>query len=266
MKFLAIFLAIIFFITSLALLIVPIIFCYKKFNKGGKGSYIRGFRNFIILYLFVCFFNVGAEMIINSYSTLKTILWILYICLGIAIALLNIIVIKKNAKISHDDYSFNNSSGITGCYSFLYFSIYGAIILYAGVNRNFRPIIDNFGSEYVGDYIKNAWIYYCTYLVYFSGFFFCTSTQYFIFKYDLNKIILIFLTIIQIVLLPLNSMIINELNSKHIIIILSFSLFEIVLGCYFWKKYYSDLDLPKPEDQTDKKAELNNISENIEQI
>ena len=63
MKFLAIFLAIIFFITSLALLIVPIIFCYKKFNKGGKGSYIRGFRNFIILYLFVCFFNVGAEMI-----------------------------------------------------------------------------------------------------------------------------------------------------------------------------------------------------------
>ena len=258
--------AIIFYITSLALLIVPIIFCYKKFNKGGKGSYFRGFRNFIIVFLCGCVFTVGAEMIIDSYSTLLNTIWILDICLGIIIVLLNIIVIKKNAKISHDDYSFNNSSGITGCYSFLYFVMYGSIILFVEVHYDYCPIINNFGSIYFGDYIEDAWKYYCTYLVYFTGFFFCSSTQYFIFKYNLNKIILIFLSIIQSVLYVLNSILILELNSLYIIIILSFSLFEIVLGYYFWKKYYSDLDLPKPEDQTDNKTELINSSENIEQV
>ena len=237
--------SVIFFLTSFASLIVPIVLCYKIFKKGPKGSYINGCYIFSMIN-FAPAYGGGVTIMIDSYSTLMIVVWIFACLLGFGIAIANYFFIKKNAKISHDDYAFNHSSGLTGGYALLYFFMYGFLIL---------KIEDDDDFLFVLAYRKHAWIYYFVELIYFSGLFLSTSTEFFILKYDLNKLILIPIVIAQSALYALNIAIIIEFKTIYIIIIVIISLIDIGSGLYIWKKFYSDEDTPI-ENENSKKFQL----------
>ena len=225
--------SIIYYITSLAILIVPIILCYKIFSKGGKGSYCNGSYIFSIINFSPAYAG-GVTIMIDSFSTLMLIVWIIGSVLGLGIALVNYTQLHKNAKTSHDDYAFNHASGLIGCYAFLYFVMYGTLILLIEDDEDF----DFFELAYR----KHAWIYYFVELIYFSGLFLSTCAEYFILKHDLNKIILAFLIIVQSLLYTLNIVIILDFKVIFIVILAIVSLAEISYGLFLFIKYYSDND------------------------
>lgn len=232
--------SVIFFITSLAFFIVPIVLCYKMFSKGPKGSYVNGCYIFTMIN-FSPAYGGSIGPLIDSYSTLMLLIWIIGSIVAIAIILLNYFLMKKKAKISHDDYAFNHSSGLIGCYSMFYFAMYGFLILFIEDDEDF--------SFFELAYRKHAWIYYFIELIYFSGLFLSSCTEFFIIKYDLNKIILIFIIIAQTVAYVMNIAIIIEFKAMYLITILIISLIEIGYGVFIWKNYYSDVDPPLPENE-----------------
>ena len=138
----------------------------------------------------------------------------------------------KKPESCHDDVAFNHSSGITSSYAFLYFAIYGTLILFIKDDEDF----DFFELAYR----KHAWIYYFVELIYFTGFFLSTSSVFFILKHDLNKYILISLIAMQSLLYAINLVIILDFKTSYILILVFVSLIEIGIGFFYWKNYYSD--------------------------
>ena len=247
--------SLIFYITAFASFIIPTIFCYKKFSKAEKGSCINGMSAFITLNFLPSFGGSGGVMI-DSFSTLMIIVWIFAILIGIGVALLNWRIIdKQSPKTKHDDFAFNHSTGVTGSYSFLYFALYGTLILFIEDDEDF--------SFFELAYRKHAWIYYIIELIYFTGFFFSTSSVFFILKYDFNKLILIPIIIVQSFLYVINVVIILDFSTSFIIILVTASLIEIGFGLYIWKNYYSDVEpiIPlKSENENQKTGLINNTS------
>lgn len=237
--------SVIFFITSLASFIVPLVLCYKMFSKGPKGSYSNGAFIFTMIN-FSPAYGGSITVMVDSFLELMILVWIIGSIIAIGIILVNIFYLKKNGKNSHDDYAFNHSSGLIGCYAMFYFAMYGFLILFIEDDEDF--------SFMELAYRKHAWIYYFIELIYFSGLFLSSCTEFFILKYNLNKIILIIIIIAQILLYVLNIVIILDFKVMYIITILIISLIEIGFGVFIWKKYYSDVDPPLPEN--DNKSEL----------
>ena len=227
--------SIIFYITALAICIIPTIFCYKKFSKGGEGSCSNGVSSFILINFAPSFGGSGGVMV-DSFTTLMIIIWMMGIIVGIGVAIMNWITLKKKKepKKCHDDLAFNHSTGITAVYAFLYFVMYGTLILLIEDDNDF--------SFFELAYRKHAYIYFLVELVYFTGFFFSTSSVFFILKYDLEKIFLILIIAVQSLLYCINIVIILDFKIYFILILVIASLIEIGYGFYLWKKYYSDED------------------------
>ena len=224
--------SIIFYITSLASIIIPTIFCYKKFYKAEVGSCSRAASIFFSLNFLPSFGGSGG-VVIDSFNTLLIIIWIVGITIGIGLAILNWGFLKfKKPESCHDDIAFNHSSGITSSYAFLYFAMYGTLILFIKDDEDF----DFFELAYR----KHAWIYYFVELIYFTGFFLSTSSVFFILKHDLNKYILISLIAMQSLLYAINLVIILDFKTSYILILVFVSLIEIGIGFFYWKNYYSD--------------------------
>ena len=177
--------------------------------------------------------------------------WVIGILLGIGMAIINWITLKKRRepKKCHDDFAFNHSTGITAAYAFLYFVLYGTLILLIEDDKHF--------SFFELAYRKHAYIYYLVELVYFTGFFFSASSVFFILKYDLNKCFLILVMAIQSLLYALNIVIIIDLRIANIAILVLGSLIQVSYGFYLWKTYYSDEDPIVP----DENFKLNDVSE-----
>lgn len=248
--------SLIFYITAFASFIIPTIFCYIKFSKGGKGSCIGGTSAFITINFAPSFGSSGGA-VIDSFLTLMIVIWIIGIAIGIAIPIMNWKIIERQEpKTKHDDFAFNHSTGVSGSYAFLYFVLYGTLILFIEDDENF--------SFFELAYRKHAWIYYIIELIYFTGFFFSSSSVFFILKYDLNKFILIIIMIVQGFLYTINIVIIIDFRDLYIIILVTASLIEIGFGLYIWKKYYSNVDDPLISENENKKTELMSNSDNSE--
>ena len=80
--------SIIFYITSLASIIIPTIFCYKKFYKAEVGSCSRAASIFFYINFLPSFGGSGG-VVIDSFNTLLIIIWIVGITIGIGLAILN---------------------------------------------------------------------------------------------------------------------------------------------------------------------------------
>jgi hypothetical protein len=246
--------ALIFYITALAICIIPTIFCYKKFSKGGEGSCSNAFSSFIAIN-FAPSLGGSGGVIVDSFTTLVIVAWIIGIIIGIGVALINWITLKKREpKKCHDDLAFNHSTGITVAYAFLYFVMYGTLILLIEDDEDF--------SFFELAYRKHAYIYYIVELVYFTGFFFSASSVYFVLKYDLKKYILILIMTVQSLLYGINIVIILDFRIAVIAILVIGSLTEIGYGFYLWKTYYSDEE-PIVPDETIK---LNDFSEPTQNV
>ncbi len=241
--------SLIFYITALAICIIPTILCYKKFSKGGEGSCSNAASSFMLINFSASIGGSGG-VIVDSFTTLIIIIWIFAIFIGIGVALINWLTLKKKKpKECHDDLAFNHSTGITAIYAFLYFVMYGTLILLFEDDENF--------TFFEIAYRKHAYIYYIVELLYFAGFFFSTSTVFFILKYDLKKYILILMMIVQSLLYAINIAIILDFRIAFISILVLGSFAEIGYGLYLWKTYYSDEDPTIP----DKTFKLDNSSE-----
>lgn len=253
--------ALIYYITALALIIIPTIFCCTKFSKAKGGTCISGACFFLMMNFLPSPFGIGGAnaKLINSFLEIMILLWILGIGIGIGIAFLNWKILKqKNPKITHNDTAFSHSVGMTSLYSFLYFVMYGTLIYFFEDDEDFR--------YFEIAYRKHAWKYYIIELIYFTGFFFSTSVVFFILKYDLNKVILIFLMIAQSSLYAINNIIIFDFRNLFILILVITSIFEIGYGYYIWKKYYSDENSLLPEIENNMKTELINNAEVNNQV
>lgn len=226
-----------YYTTALTILIIPIILCYNKFDKGEAGSYKNG--AYIFAFTFIPGIGgSGIGPVINSFSTLLIIIYIFAFIIGIGIMIINFIILRKNAKESHDDYAFNHASGLIGVYGLFYFFTYGTLILLFKDDEDF--------SFFELAYRKRAWIYYFVELIYFAGLFLSSCTEFFILKYNLNKNILIAIVIFQSLLYAFNLVIILDFKILYIIFIIVVSLIQIGYGIYIWKNKYSDKEVIIP--------------------
>jgi len=246
--------SIIFYITALAICIIPTIFCYKKFSKGGEGSCSNAVSNFFLINFAPTFGGSGGIMV-DSFKTIVIIIWVIGIILGICLALVNWITLKKkDLKKCHDDLAFNHSTGITTAYACLYFILYGTFILLIKDDENF--------SLFELAYRKHAYIYYLVELVYFTGFFFSVTSVFFVLKNDLKKLFLILIMIVQSLLYSINIVIIIDFRIALIAILIIGSLGQIGYGFYLWKAYYSDED-PIVPDETIKLNDGSELAQNV---
>ena len=233
--------AIIFYITSILVIVIPLILCYKVFSKSPKGSCSTGMTVFCLIYTAPGYGCGTAGAVITDLNTFMIILWIFGALTGIGVGSLNYKYLRQNSKITHDHYAFNHSTGLISFYAFLYFALLGTIIMLVE-DQDF----DEEDSEIFGffelKYRQRAWAYFLTEVVHFSGLFLSTIGEYYVLKHDLTKMLLIYFMIAQMVTYTFNLCYLVDFKVAYVVIILLFDIINIVLGIFLWIKYYSDAE------------------------
>lgn len=248
--------SIFFYITSVLIIVILVTLCYKKFPKGETGSCSNGTLVFSLI-LSAPGAGGGATITLESFSDLMILIWILGAISGIGVGILNFVYIKRKAKKSYNDYAFNHSTGLISAYSFLYFVVLGTLILLV---EDSDPKEDSF-LDIPFKYREHAWAYYLIELVYFSGLFLSTMGEYFAIKNDLPALIYIYFMLEQMMAYSFNLAILLDFKTAYILVIIIFSLVNILSGIYIWSKYNSVESFESPE--LAEKAEELGVTPNV---
>ena len=233
--------AIIYYIISILVIVIPLCLCYTKFSKSPKGSCLRGLSSFIIIYSAPGYGGGSIGVVITDLNTFMIVMWIIGAATAIGLGLLNYRFLKLNSKITHDHYAFNHSTGLISFYAFLYFALLGTLILLVE-DREFDEDDETMFGFFELKYRQRAWAYFLIELVHFSGFFLSTIGEYYVLKHDLSKMLLIYIMVAQMVTYSFNLCFLVDFKAAYITIILLFGIINIVLGILLWIKYYSDAE------------------------
>lgn len=224
--------AVIFFLFAISSIIIPLTLSCKYFNKGDKDLYKKSLLTYILIYCSPGYTNGSSTLVIDSFPILMLFLWLMGGASAFGIVLFNYYCILKNfAKITHDDFAFNNATNSITIYGFLYFTGIGLLIIFVGDSE---PTENGF-SEF--KYIGRAWIYLLIEIVHLTGFFFTTIGQYYIIKYDLSKWYLAILMITQIISYTFNLSYIFDFQILYVVIILVLGIINLSLGIHLWVKF-----------------------------
>ena len=234
--------AIIFYIFAFLILAVPLTLSFIFFKKCPKGSCAKGSLVFTNIYLAPGYINGSTVALITDLSTFMIVLWIIGGLSGIGIAILNFVLTKRNAKITHDDYAFNHTSGLIGCYGLLYFFAICILIHLIEDEDDKSDKESSIFGYFEFKYRQRAWIYFLVEIVHFSGFFLSTMGIYYILKHDLPKCFLVILMVTQSVSYAFNISYLFDFQMAYIIIIVVLGIINIIIGCYLWIKYKSDAE------------------------
>ena len=232
--------SIFFFMSSIGVIIVPLYFCYKIFNKAEKKSYLKGFLIFFVSYSLA--FLLGLQFLKNM-PIFTLYLFLLAMFIPIVFAISNYRDLKKMVNNVNDDHVFNHAFGIIGSLGF--FNLVGLGTVIALIKDTTDEDEIKYKEEHEMDmpmrfrYRKNAWIYFFMELIFLSGF--CSSiiTEFYTMKNKLPKHIPNLIAISQMILFILSNVYKGYVHIVLILLMGSLSIAHIYFGVQSWKKYYT---------------------------